>query len=160
MQPQDVVPSTPATNVEIQLIAHSTQGQTSSKLTDTESRRDPILRCSYTPCMEKQGYHLPRPPLRHSCRSLLSCKAGRPTNLHSSTGHRPWPSHQLIKGRRPNIMINCHPLGRVDQADHTTAQGAQQCQSCRVLDLISKQNIIKTRNHIYIVFLICLTKAY
>jgi hypothetical protein len=43
MQPQDyaleVVPSTPVTNVEIHHIAHTTQGQTSSKLTDTQSRR-------------------------------------------------------------------------------------------------------------------------
>jgi hypothetical protein len=50
MQPQDhalkVVPGTPATNIEIHLIAHTTQGQISSKLTNTQSRRSdfPLLR--------------------------------------------------------------------------------------------------------------------
>jgi hypothetical protein len=50
MQPQDhapeVVPGTPATNAEIHLIAHITQGQTSSKLTDTQSQHSdfPLLR--------------------------------------------------------------------------------------------------------------------
>jgi hypothetical protein len=42
MQPQDhaleVLPGTPVTNTEIHLIAHTTQGQTSSKLTETQSR--------------------------------------------------------------------------------------------------------------------------
>jgi hypothetical protein len=47
MQPQDyvleVVPGMPMTNTEIHFIAHTTQGQTSSKLTDTQSRRSDFL---------------------------------------------------------------------------------------------------------------------
>jgi hypothetical protein len=77
----EVVPGMPVTNTEIHFIAHTTQGQTSSKLTGTQSR----------------------------------------------------PYHQTSGTTMPTM-----PSFGLDK----------------------KQNIIKTRNLIYIIFLICLTNTY
>jgi hypothetical protein len=124
------VPDTPTTNVESHLVAHTTQGRTPSKLTDTRGRRPdiPLLRHALRGQRRQPPSGAAAPTYR---RSLSSCDAARTNNpypkLPRAISRRPRPSHQLIQGRRPDIKVRPPTLGRVDRADHTAAQAAQHC---------------------------------